>query len=337
MDQPAAEPAAPPPVAPSRVGQARAALGSLTTRVEPTWIGRLWSRLLEVEFVDRAVALAAKAFVSFLPGIILIAALSPESVRIRIMENLGRRFGISGQAMDMVRQAFASAAQTRAAAGVLGTILTIAFMVSFITALQRTYLRAWRRPPGGGAKNKGRAVMWLAGVIALIFVIALVRGLIHGSVGEGLAWVVALLCSIVLWWWTARLMTRAEIRWRPLLPTAVLTGIGSWLYTLASSVWMPWNVLGNYTQFGAFGIALALVTWFTGFAFVIVIAAVLAPALADGDGAVARWLREDRPDCLEPGAPPPLPPPSRPLRLSDAFGLGRSGATSGDGAATSDP
>ena len=157
-----------------------------TARVEPTWIGRLWSRLLEVEFVDRSVALAAKAFVSFLPGIILIAALSPESVRQRIVENLGIRFGISDDAFETVRHAFASAAQTRAAAGIFGTILTIAFMVSFITALQRTFLRAWRRPPGGGARNKGRAFFWLAGVLALMLLISLARGLIAGGAGRAL-------------------------------------------------------------------------------------------------------------------------------------------------------
>ena len=36
-------------------------------RLERTVAGRLWSRLLELEFVDRSVALAAKAFVSFFP------------------------------------------------------------------------------------------------------------------------------------------------------------------------------------------------------------------------------------------------------------------------------
>ena len=37
-------------------------------------LGRWWSRLLELEFVDRSVALAAKVFVSFFPLLILDAA-----------------------------------------------------------------------------------------------------------------------------------------------------------------------------------------------------------------------------------------------------------------------
>ncbi len=297
-------------------------------------MGRLWSRLLEVEFIDRSVALAAKAFVSFLPGIIIIAAISPSSVGAEIQQNLARRFGIGGDAYEVVRHAFASAAQTRAAAGIFGALLTVAFMVSFITALQRTYMRAWRRPPGGGARNKGRAVLWLAGVIAVMFLIAVIGHLVGDGVGAGLAWFVGFVCASGLWWWTARLMTRSEVRWRALLPTAVLTGLGSWVYTLVAPVWMPRSVFDNYAQFGAFGIALALVTWFTGLAFVIVIAAAIAPALAEGDSAVGRWLRADRPDCLEPGAPPPLPPPSRSLRLSDAFGFRSAPGGPGD---THDP
>ena len=44
-------------------------------------------------------------------------------------------------------------------------------------------------------------------------------------------------------------------------------------------------------QFGAFGIALSFVTFFTGMAFVIVIGAVIGPVLAEADAPVGRWLR----------------------------------------------
>ena len=37
------------------------------------WSGRVWERLLEIEFVDRSVALVGKAFVSFFPLVIVVA------------------------------------------------------------------------------------------------------------------------------------------------------------------------------------------------------------------------------------------------------------------------
>ncbi len=308
------------------MAQAKETAFKVSGVLETTFLGRLWSRLLEIEFVDRSVALAAKAFVSLFPAIIIVTAITPDSVRKEVLDNMSRRFGVQGSAFDLVKQAFASPAATRAASGVIGTILTIAFAVSFTTALQRTYLRAWRRPPGGGAMNKFRGAAWVGGVLALILLISLVRKVLGVSSGQPLAWLVGLIGSTLLWWWTARLMTRGEVRWRPLLPTAVVTGLGSWIYTLAASVWMPSNVTKNFAQFGAFGVALAFVTWFTGLAFVIVVAAVLGPALSEGDDWLGRWLRRERPNELEEGARPPLPAPDRPMRLSDLFGRGSGGS-----------
>jgi membrane protein len=279
-----------------------------------------------MEFVDRSVALAAKAFVSFFPLLILVAAVTPVRVRHEILELITGRLGVSGEAFETVRQAFATADQTRAATGFGSALITVAFAVSFTTAMQRVYLRAWRRPPGGGVRNKGRGAVWVGGLVALLVLLSLVRSLIKGPSGSVLSWAVGLIGATGLWWWTSRLMSRSEVRWRALLPTAVITGVGSWLYCLAASVWMPVNVSNQFAEFGAFGIALAFVTWFTGFAFLIVAAAAIGPALADGDDRFARWLRGGQPTAVEPGAAPALPGPSRPVRLSDAFGRGSKGS-----------
>jgi hypothetical protein len=57
--------------------------------------------------------LAAKAFVSFLPLLVIVSALSPDSVRDNILVVLTRRFGVSGDAFDTVQQAFTSPEQTK--------------------------------------------------------------------------------------------------------------------------------------------------------------------------------------------------------------------------------
>ena len=309
-----------------KAAQARETAAHYAELLESTALGRLWSRLLEVEFVDRSVALAAKAFVSLFPLLILIAALTPTSVRQQIVEILADRLGLSGTSFDAVRQSFATPDATKAATGIIGATLTVAFAVSFTTALQRLYLRAWRRPPGGGLKNKGRGAVWVGGVAALLIILSSLRTVVHGPTGPVLTWTLGVIGSSMLWWWTARLMVRGEILWRALLPTAVLTGLGTSFYTMAGALWMPAHVANQYEQFGTFGIALAFVTWLTGLAFVLVFAAVLGPALADGDDVLGRWMRSDQPTAVEPGALPALPGPSRPMRLSDAFGRGAGGS-----------
>lgn len=291
-------------------------------RLEPTPIGRFWSRLLEVEFIDRAVALAAKLLVSLFPLLVVVVALSPAGVREAIFETMVSRFGIEGGAVNLVRQAFAAPAETRTSTGIVGVTITVFYATSFTTALQRTYLRAWRRPPGGGLGNKRRGAAWVGGVVVMLLALTALHSVFHGPVGSWAMRAVGLVLSVCLWWWTAHLLLRGEVAWRALLATGIVTGLGAWIYTLAASVWFPPMLAKNYAQFGAFGLSLAFVTWFTGFAFLIVGAAVLGPALAEGDDRIARWVNPTG-SYLRPGAPPALPGPSRPLRLSDAFARGR--------------
>jgi membrane protein len=305
-----------PPAAAARL---RGAAAHYAERLEPTAVGRFWARLLEVEFIDRSVALAAKLLVCIFPLMAVVAALSPDSVRVQIMETFVSRFGLSGVGLDFLRQSFASPQETRTATGVVGAIVTLAFAISSTTALQRTYLRAWRRPAGGGLSNKGRGAAWVGGILLMLAVLSLVNAILRGPVAAVTSWVVGSALAVGLWWWTAHLMLRGEVRWRPLLPTGLLTGVGSWLYTLAAAVWFPVTVAKNVAQFGAFGLSLAFVTWLTGFAVIIVGAAVAGPALTEGDDRLARWLRGPDDDYLVPGAAPPLPGPVRPLRLTDAF------------------
>jgi membrane protein len=191
------------------------------------------------------------------------------------------RFGVTGDAYATVTHAFTSPEQTKTAAGIIGTLTTVAFAVSFTTALQRVFLRAWRRPPGGGARNQARGAAWLGAVLVLLLMVVAAGVVLNGPVGSVFSWVLGLLACTGLWWWTARLMVRGEVRWRA-LPTAIVMGIGGWLYTVAAAVWMPVDVASQYAQFGAFGITQSFVTWFTGMAFLLILAAVLGPALADG-------------------------------------------------------
>ena len=51
-----------------RVAGARDRAMVVRQRAERTLLWRVWDRMLEIEFVDRSVALAGKAFVSFFPA-----------------------------------------------------------------------------------------------------------------------------------------------------------------------------------------------------------------------------------------------------------------------------
>jgi membrane protein len=306
----------------SRISEARQRIARLRTWLERLLIWRVWERMLEIEFVDRSVALAAKAFVSFFPLVIVVAAFVPARIRMSIISALAARLGLRGDAFSLVQSSFASSDDIRRATGLLGLVLTIFFATSFTTALRRVYMRAWRRPPHTGIDNYWRGVSWL---FAILLSLAVLGGL-RGAAGDGagvVVWaVVALAVYIGLWWFTAWWLLLGDVRMRVLAPTGVITGIAMAGYGLSASVWMPQVVASNETQFGFFGVALALVTWFSGAAICILVGACAGPVLAEDTGRLGWFIRGDEPGTLNAGAQPELPPPTRDLSLRDAFRTG---------------
>jgi len=66
---------------------------------EQTLLWKVWDRMLETEFVDRSIALAGKAFISFFPLIIVVAAFMPAHLRMSIFTTVTHRLGITGASL----------------------------------------------------------------------------------------------------------------------------------------------------------------------------------------------------------------------------------------------
>ena len=90
-------------------------------------------------------------------------------------------------------------------------------------------------------------------------------------------------------------------------------------FALSATIWMPNVVTRNEAQFGFFGVALALVTWFSGAAIAILIGACAGAVLAEDTGPLGTFIRGGDPHVLVGSARPALPPPTRDLSLRDAF------------------
>jgi len=279
---------------------------------------RVWERMLETEFVDRSVALAGKAFVSFFPLVIVVAAFMPPHIRTSILTTLTARLGVRGEALKMAKAAFASSEDVRRATGLLGLFLTFFYATSFTTALQRVYLRTWRRPLGrAGAYTRGPA--WMVGLLIYMAVLGGLRSVLGDGPGYALFLVLALTASMGWWWLSAWFFLLGQVRWRVLLPTGILTGAIMSGYALSAVIWMPGVVTENQRQFGFIGVALALVSWFSGAAICIFVGACAGPALAEDPGFVGRLIRGSDPELLVAGAPPSRPAPDREFTVRDAF------------------
>jgi membrane protein len=202
---------------------------------------------------------------------------------------------------------------------VLGLLLTIFFATSFTTALQRVYLHAWRRPPGARNGAYWRGATWLLVVLIYVALLGVVRSAFGDGLGFGAFVVVSLAVTSGLWWFTAWFLLLGDVRLRVLLPTGLITGIALTGFAASATIWMPEVVTKNSDQFGFFGVALALVTWFSGAAICVLLGACAGTVLAEDSGGVGRLVRGGARPVLTVGARPSLPPPTRELSLRDAF------------------
>jgi membrane protein len=302
-----------------RVGVARDRVMVVRARAQRTLLWQVWDRMLEIEFVDRSVALAGKAFVSFFPLVIVVASFAPPGVRDAIFSTLTRRLGLAGAPLADVRAAFSSADDVRKATGVLGLVLTVFFASSFTTALQRVFLRVWRRPAGGKVGEYARGPVWFLVVLSCMAVLGGLRALVGDGPQVGLFLVISCAVTAALWWFTAWFMLMGQVQWRVLVPTGVITAIVLGVFGLSAAIWMPGLVERNENQFGFFGVALALVTWFSGSATCVMIGACAGAVFAEDTGWVGTLMRGRHGSLLVEGAAPSLPAPQGILGLRDAF------------------
>jgi membrane protein len=265
-------------------------------------LGRWWLQLLDLQFVDRAVALAAKVFVAFLPAVLTFAAVAPERTRQNIATTMERRLGLSGPSLDLVVSSVATRDPVDSSTSIVSVVLLLFYATTFTSALQRLYLAAWHRPTTRDRVRELKGLAWLAIVIALLALASILNRRFSGLVGGWLVAVVGFGCLVALWWWTSYVMLRRQVRWRPLLPPAIVLAAGSTAYTASAAVWVPRTMIANQEQFGFFGVSMTLVSWFVGGCFVIVASVALGPVLATETGWIGRLVRGPDEDLLRPGA-----------------------------------
>src|SRR4051812_46498123 len=247
--------------------------------------------MLELRFVDRSVALGGKAFISFLPLVIVVAAFLPAGTRASVLSVVTHRLGITGQALTLTRRAFASADDTRRATGVLGLVFAIFYASSFTAALQRAYLDTWRRPKDTMVGSYTRGLLWCLGIIAYSALQGAIRWMFSGVGGVTAFVIISLFTTVGVWWLTSWLMLAGKVRARVLLPTGIVTGLAMAIYASAALIWMPDTLTKNQNQFGFFGVALALVTWFSGAATCVIVGACVGAVAAEDPGPLGRFIR----------------------------------------------
>jgi membrane protein len=238
-------------------------------------------RFVDIEGPQHATVIAAQAFTSLIPFLVVASAFGPgdEDVAERIVD----RFGLEGSPARSVRALFNSAGEVESAVTWVGVVILVLATLSFTRATQRMFQRAYGTAPKG-PREMWRGLVWLAGFAAWVTISSPLREALEDLGGLLVALTASGLTGLILWLWTPAILLGVP-DWRRLLPGAIVSGVLGALAGVASGIYIPILVKWSADKYGPIGIAFTMQSWLLVMAFVVVIGAVV--------GAVASELYSD--------------------------------------------
>lgn len=267
------------------------ALSRVHARVARTRLGRMVLRiasaLAAIEVFDRAMTLAAQAFTSLLPLIVVAAALRHGDTR-PIGDGLASYLGLGDSATRVIEGSLPVASDVLSTLGWFGLLLLLASATAFSRALDRFYARVWStsRP---GFRGAWRWVAVLAAILLGLAVIQFTRRILRSEGGYVL---LTLLAECVLWtliWLLAGwIILNRSVSFRALLPGAMLCGVGLAAAGSLGRIYLPIALTSAAEQFGALGITIAYIGWLFILMFVVVVGVTVGQVLTEEYGLFAR-------------------------------------------------
>jgi membrane protein len=267
-----------------------------TTRMraglERTLPGQIVMRIVELNPVERGLALGSKLFTAVIPLSIILAALlsSRDAVATRVVDG----FGLTGAGATALRALLqVPAGETGSSISVIGLLVLVYSLVSFSRALQRVYVDAWRLPP-----MRSRGIAWgLMWIVAFSVWFSLSTPLSRWLYAHGFtvgALVVSLALGSILWMVTPFILLGRRVAMRELLPGGVATALLLVAFNLGSRLYLPHSTTSNVRRYGLVGVTFTILTWLFAFSLTLIASAAI--------GAVLSERRRGRA-----GEPPPAP------------------------------
>ena len=214
----------------------------------------------ELELFDRAMTLAAQAFTSILPVLIvagsLRGSLNPEANSL-VANNLG----LDDRTADLVQQSMPQQVEGVTLTQVIAALLLIVAATSFARALERCFLRIWKTPKA----SIRFAWRWVAGIVAIVIgllVVVATRNIVRGTDAISvLEFILEAAIWSALWWIASWVVVNRSISLRALLPGSVLAGLGFAVATVVGRAYLPGALAASAEQFGVLGLAFSYIGW----------------------------------------------------------------------------
>ena len=252
----------------------------LRTWLEQTYAGRCVERTIEMRPFDRALALASRAFVALLPLAIVTTALSPAARDGGFAGGLIDRFELTGNGAAAVRELFATPSEVKGGVTAFGVLVMLYSVYSFARLLARTYEAAWHLPKAG-VGGAARGILWVLELALYVALLAPIRRIVDDNAGSVVSDVVSIALATLVWMVTPYLLLAGRVRYRALLPTALLTAVSMGIGSVVAQFYLPNAITTSAERYGLVGVAFTFVSLLIGLSAVVVVAAAIGAVTAE--------------------------------------------------------
>ncbi|MBT2367343.1 YihY/virulence factor BrkB family protein [Streptomyces sp. ISL-10] len=252
----------------------------LHRRVIQSPVGLGWNRGREMELMHRAMGFAALGFVTLVPLLVVVAAADPVSAE-GFARWLGEGLGVSRESQRQVEELFGRPGQALQRTTAFGLAALVVFGLTFGSAVQTGYEKVWDLPTARW-HTMWRHVVWLALLILFLMVFVNIPETGDPALANALGTIADLLGTIVFFWVSQRLLLGGRVRWRALLPGALVTAVSMLGLRVFSQLVFSPLIASNTVTYGPFGTVLVLQSWLVGVGVVVY-----------GGAIVGRLIHED--------------------------------------------
>jgi membrane protein len=262
----------------ARIARLEARVQEHAVRLQSGTVGTVQRRMQDLQISRHALVFAALAMVLFVPALISLGALLPIGSDHGLADRWARHLALSAEARSAVRDLFDTDRTVRSATSAVSAVVTVLAAYAWPAELQRVYEAVWGLPSRGW-RALWRPLVWLASMVAVLVLVALVGSIAAGVAGAALT---AVLCSPVVlgWsWWMQRFLLAGRVSWSALLPGALVTAVGVAGFSVVTSIYLSRAIVYNAQRYGPIGVVFVLMSWLTWFSLVLLVGAVVGHAL----------------------------------------------------------
>ncbi|NEW73627.1 MULTISPECIES: YihY/virulence factor BrkB family protein [Streptomyces] len=258
-------------------------------------IGRGWRRGSEFELLHRAMGFAALGFLTLVPLLIVVAAADPVN-RLGFAQWLAEGLGLTSTSRDEVQRLFSPPKQALESTTAFGLATLAIFGLRFGTVLQVGYEKVWELPAGRW-HTVWRHLVWLVVLICYL--------LLSAHLAPGFSRVlVAVLGTLLFFWWSQYLLLGGRISWGALLPGALATSIGLLGLRVFSQLVFSPLIASSTVSYGPVGTVLVVQSWLVGVGYVVFGGALVGRVLHEDYLRMVAWRRKRRRDRAKAAEPP---------------------------------